>query len=110
MSPELIAIIAVGVACLLVYLASAGIMLVLNNRWEKQHRQRMARYDDQMGRESVPLPSAGHFHTDALRAEMNQGFAQQDERIRNLEDGQAHLSNQLSELKDYLVHSSSPPN
>ena len=110
MSPELIGIIAVGVACLLVYLASAGIMLALNNRWEKQHRQRMARYDEQMGRESVPLSSAGHFHTDVLRAEMNQGFAQQDERIRNLERGQAHLSGQFSELKDYFVHRPSSGN
>ena len=41
---------------------------------------------------------------EGLRSEMNRRFDEQDVRIRGLEQGQAYMSGQFSELKDYFVH------
>ena len=43
---------------------------------------------------------------EGLRAEMNRRFDEQDVRIRGLEQGQAYMSGQFSELKDYFTHRS----
>jgi hypothetical protein len=43
---------------------------------------------------------------EGLRAEMNLRFNEQDVRIRGLEQGQAYMSGQLSELKDHFTHRS----
>ena len=41
---------------------------------------------------------------ESLRSEMNRRFDEQDVRIRGLEQGQAYMSGQFSELKDHLTH------
>ncbi len=104
MSPELAGIITVGIALFSANLAMAGVALAFNNHWENQHRHRMSRYDDPMRHVPAPSHSESHSGIDSLRSEMNQGFAQKDARIRNLEQGQAHVSGQFFEFKDYLNH------
>ena len=106
MSPELIRTIAVGVVIGCANLVMVGVALAFNNHREKQHRHRMSRYDDPMRQVLAPLHSESHSGIDSLRSEMKQGFAQQDARIRNLEQGQAYMSGQFSELKDYFTHRS----
>ncbi len=44
---------------------------------------------------------------ESLRSEMNRRFDEQDVRIRGLEQGQAYMSGQFSELKDHLTHNPS---
>ena len=99
MSPELIGIITVGVALFSSNLALVGLLVVLLNRSEARTNQRIDRLEDRMDR-----------GFEQLRGEMSQGFAQQDDRIRRLEQGQAYMSGQFSELKDYLTHRSDSGN
>ena len=41
---------------------------------------------------------------ESLRNDMNRRFDEQDVRIRALEQGQAYMSGQFTELKDYFTH------
>ena len=121
MSPELIAILAIGAGMGTILLTFAGLILALINHSNKESRQRAERLEDQMNRGFEQLRAEMTHQADSLRAEMNrgfeqlraemnQGFAQQDARIRNLEQGQAYMSGQFSELKDHLTHRSDSGN
>ena len=90
-------------------------ILALINQSNKDARQRTERLEDQMNRGFEQLRSEMNHQADGLRAEMNRGFEQlraemnrrfdeQDVRIRGLEQGQAYMSGQFSELKDHLTH------
>ena len=108
MSQEMIAIIAVGVGLFGTIVALGGMMMAFMNQSERRTNQRIDRLEDQMNR-----------GFEQLRAEMRRPaglsnyepkFAQQDARIRNLEQGQAYMSGQFSELKDHLTHRSDSGN
>ena len=139
MSPELIAIIAVGIGLLGTIITAVSLLMhqinqserrsmALTNRLEAEMNRRFdlvkedareqeARFERQMEQLRAEV-NQGFAQLRAemnqgfaqLRAEMNQGFAQQDARIRNLEQGQAYLSGQFSELKDYFIHRPSSGN
>lgn len=139
MSPELIAIIAVGVGLLSVIIAAVGLLMHQINQSEQRSAARDNRLEDEMNRrfdqgkeearevearlerqiEQVRIDANRQYEGlragmnqqyEGLRAEMNQGFAQQDARIRGLEQGQAYMSGQFAELKDYFTHSPSTRN
>jgi hypothetical protein len=94
----------VGVALFSANLAVAAFMVALFRRSEAQINQRIDRLEDRMDRGSEQLRTEMNQGFAQLRVEMNQGFARQDDRIRRLEQGQAYMSGQFSELKDYFVH------
>ncbi len=99
MSPELIGIITVGIGLFSANLALVGLLIVLLNRSEARTNQRIDRLEDRMDR-----------GFEQLRTEMKRGFDEQDVRIRGLEQGQAYMSGQFAELKDYFTHSPSARN
>ena len=115
MSPELIAIIGVGIALLTVQISIAGLLVTLMLQSEKRTNQRIDRLEDRVTRE-IQL----------FRAEVNQRFEREadqtkqqfdrqedqtkqqfdalNERVRGLERGQARLAAELSLLKDFFTH------
>ena len=104
MSAELIAILAIGAGMVTIFLTFAGVVLALINQSNRESRQRTERLEDQMNRGFEQLRAEMNRQYESLRAEMNRRFDEQDVRIRGLEQGQAYLSGQFSELKDYFVH------
>ncbi len=110
--PEFLATI---VAVIGVGISLAALVMTLLNHQERRTNQRMDRLEERMDRGFEQLRSEMNQQSDSLRAEMNQQyeglraemnrrFDEQDVRIRGLEQGQAYMSGQFSELKDYFVH------
>lgn len=99
MSAELIGIITVGVGLFSANLAMTGFVLVLFDQLERRSNQRIDRLEDRIGSE-----------INQLRTEMGRRFDEQDVRIRGLEQGQAYMSGQFAELKDYFTHRSASGN
>lgn len=93
MSPELIAIIGVGIALLTVQISIAGLLVTLMLQSEKRSNQRIDRLEDRITHE-----------LQQFRAETKEQFAAMDERVRGLEQGQARLAAELSLLKDLFTH------
>ena len=88
----MVAIIGVGV--------SLGALIVTSlNQSERRTNQRIDRLEDRMDR-----------GFEQLRSEVNRRFDEQDVRIRGLEQGQAYMSGQFAELKDYFTHHPSARN
>jgi len=92
-----------------------GTMIVLMNQSERRSIQRIDRLEERMDRGFEQMRAEMNQGFAQLRAEMSQGFAQlraemsqgferQDGQTRSLEQGQAYMSGQFSELKDYFVH------
>ena len=119
MSPEMITIIGVGVALLAAQLSVAGLLVTLMIQSEKRNIQRIDRLEDRMNRQFEQMQGEMNRRFDRLEDQTNQRFEQmqgemnrrfdgQDERVRGLEQGQARLSGQFSELKDFLSHQSGP--
>ena len=95
MTSESFQFLAIMVAIIGVGVSLAVLIVTLLNQQERRTNQRIDRLEDRMDR-----------GFEQMRSEMNQGFAQQDARIRNLEQGQAYMSGQFAELKDYFTHRS----
>ena len=93
MSPELIAIIGVGIALLTVQISIAGLLVTLMLQSERRTNQRLDRLEDRVIRE-IQL----------FRAETKEQFTAMDERVRGLERGQSRLAAELSLLKDFFTH------
>ena len=122
MSPELIAIIGVGIALLTVQISIAGLLVTLMLQSEKRTNQRIDRLEDRVTRE-IQLFRAEvnqrferqeaetkrqferqESQTEQRFGEVKEQFAALDERIRGLEGGQARLAAELSLLKDFFTH------
>ena len=110
--PEFLATI---VAVIGVGISLAALVMTLLNHLERRTNQRIDRLEERMDRGFEQLRAEMNQQSDSLRAEMNQQyeglrsemnrrFDEQDVRIRGLEQGQAYMSGQFSELKDYFVH------
>ena len=130
MSPEMITIIGVGVALLAAQLSVAGLLVTLMIQSEKRNIQRIDRLEDRMNRQFEQMQGEmnrrfeqmqgemnrrfdrmeeqTNYRFDRMQTETNRRFDAQDERLRGLEQGQARLSGQFSELKDFLSHQSGP--
>lgn len=125
MSPELIGILGVGIGLLTAIIAVAGLNLVQINNSERrtsmhieQLRAEMNRRFDQMQEEMDRRSEETNRRfeetnrrleetnrrLDQMQEEMNRRFDSQDERIRGLEMGQAHLAGQFDILKDHFMH------
>ncbi len=122
MSPEIIAIIAVGVGLLGTIITAVGLLMHQSNQSERRSSARENRLEAEMNRrfdqvkeeakeqearlehQIEQMRSEMNQQYEGLRAEMNRRFDEQDVRIRGLEQGQAYMSGQFSELKDYFVH------
>ena len=68
----------------------------MNRRFDQLYGEMNRRFDQQKGEIDRRF--------DQLYEEMNRRFDAQDERIRGLEQGQAHLAGQFDALKDYFTH------
>ena len=99
MTSELFQFVAIIVAVIGVGVSLAVLTVTLLNQQERRTNQRIDRLEDRMDR-----------GFEQLRAEVNRRFDEQDVRIRGLEQGQAYMSGQFAELKDYFTHSPSAPN
>ena len=130
MSPEMITIIGVGVVLLAAQLSVAGLLVTLMIQSEKRNIQRIDRLEDRMNRQFEQMQGEmnrrfeqmqgemnrrfdrmeeqTNYRFDRMQTETNRRFDAQDERVRGLEQGQARLSGQFSELKDFLSHQSGP--
>ena len=114
MSPEMMAIIGVGVALLAAQLSVVGLLVTLMIQAEKRNIQRLDRLEDQMNRrfdaqdERVRSLEQGQARMDQRIQGLEQGQARMDQRIQGLEQGQAGLANEISGLKDLITHSSRP--
>ena len=93
MSPELIAILAVGVGILTANAGLAALLVTLLVHFDRRATERADRLQDEMNRQF-----------ELMRADMDRRFDAQDERVRGLERGQAHLAGQFDILKDYFTH------
>ena len=85
MSPELIAIIVMG-------LTLAGLILTLSTRQERRMERRMEQLEERMNR-----------RMDRLEEQTAQRFDAMDVRLRGLEQGQAHLAGEMSTLREAIL-------
>ena len=122
MSPELIAIIGVGLALLTVQISIAGLLVTLMLQSERRTNQRIAQLEDRVIREiqlfraevnqrfeRQEAETKRQFElqenqTEQRFGEVKEQFAALDERIRGVEGGQARLAAELSLLKDFFTH------
>ena len=122
MSPELIAIIGVGIALLTVQIAIAGLLVTLMLQSEKRTNQRLDRLEDRVIREIQLFRAEVNQRFERQEAETKRQFERQedqigqrfgevkeqfaalDEQVRGLERGQARLAAELSLLKDFFTH------
>lgn len=98
MSPEFIAIIAVGVSVL-------GFILALHLRMER----RVDRAEDNLNRRIDRLEADANRRIDKLEADVKQWFSEvndrlqmMDTRLRMVEQNQAHLAGELSSIRELL--------
>ena len=85
MSPELIAIIVMG-------LTLAGLIFTLSTRQERRMERRMEQLEERMNR-----------RMDRLEEQTAQRFDAMDARLRGLEQGQAHLAGEMSTLREAIL-------
>ena len=122
MSPELIAIIGVGIALLTVQIAIAGLLVTLMLQSEKRTNQRIDQLEDRVIREIQLFRAEVNQRFERQEAETKRQFERQEdqtnqrfgevkepfdalnERVRGLEGGQARLAAELSLLKDFFTH------
>ncbi len=93
MSPELIGILGVGIGLLTAIIALGALNVTLISQSERRTALQIEQLKTEMDR-----------RFDQMYGETNRRFDAQDERIRGLEHGQAHLAGQLDVLKDYFTH------
>ena len=91
MSPEFIAIIAVGVSVL-------GFIFALHLRMER----RVDRAEDNTNRRIDRLEENTNQRIDRLEADVKQCFREVDTRLRAVEQNQAHLAGELSSIRELL--------
>ena len=98
MSPEFIAIIAVGVSVL-------GFILALHLRMER----RVDRAEDNLNRRIDRLEADANRRIDRLESDVKQWFSEvndrlqmMDTRLRMVEQNQAHLAGELSSIRELL--------
>lgn len=117
MTSESFQFLAIMVAIIGVGVSLAVLIVTLLNQQERRTNQRIDRLEDRMDRGFEQMRSEMNQQSEGLRAEMNRQyeslqaevnrrFDEQDVRIRGLEQGQAYMSGQFAELKDYFTHSS----
>ena len=115
MSSELIAILTVGIGLLTAIAGLAAVLVTLIIHFDKRATERGDRLQDEMNRqfELMQADMNRQFELmqadmdrkfELIQADMNRRFDAQDERIRGLELGQAHLAGQFDILKDYFTH------
>ena len=111
MSPELIGILGVGIGLLTAMIAMAATGVVLINQSEKRTAAQIEQLRADTNRRFDQMQEDMNRRFDQAQAENNRRFDQiqerldaQDERIRGLELGQAHLAGQFDILKDYFMH------
>lgn len=91
MSPEFIAIIAVGVSIL-------GFILALHLRMER----RVDRAEDNTNRRIDRLEENTNRRIDRLETDVKEYFREVDARLRIVEQNQAHLAGELSSIRELL--------
>lgn len=91
MSPEFIAIIAVGVSVL-------GFIFALHLRMER----RVDRAEDNTNRRIDRLEENTNQRIDRLETDVKQCFREVDTRLRAVEQNQAHLAGELSSIRELL--------
>ena len=74
------------------------------DRLEAEMNRRFELMQTEMNRRFELMQEEMNRRFELMQAEMNRRFDEQDVRIRHLEQGQAHLAGQFSELKDYFTH------
>ena len=104
MSSELIAILAVGIGLLTANAGLAALLVTLIIHFDKRATERGDRLQDEMNRQFELMQADMNRQFELMQADMNRRFDAQDERIRGLELGQAHLAGQFDILKDYFTH------
>ena len=83
----------------------------MNRRFEQMQGEMNRQFEQmqgEMNRRFDRLEDQTNQRFEQMQGEMNRRFDGQDERVRGLEQGQARLSGQFSELKDFLSHQSGP--
>ena len=91
MSPEFIAIIAVGVSLL-------GFIFTSHLRMER----RIDRAEDNTNRRIDRLEENTNHRIDRLEGEVKQYFSEVDARLRVVEQNQSHLAGELSSIRELL--------
>ena len=102
MSPEFIAIIAVGVSVL-------GFIFALHLRMERRvdraednTNQRIGRLEESTNQRIGRLEENTNQRIDRLEADVKQCFREVDTRLRAVEQNQAHLAGELSSIRELL--------
>ena len=96
MSPELIAIIVMG-------LTLAGLIFTLSTRQERRMERRMEQLEERMNRRMDRLEERMNQRMDRLEEQTAQRFDAMDARLRGLEQGQAHLAGEMSTLREAIL-------
>lgn len=98
MSPEFIAIIAVGVSLL-------GFMFTSHLRMERRNNRiedRIDRLEENTNRRTDRLEENTNRRIDHLEVEVKQYLSQIDARLRMVEQNQSHLAGELSSIRELL--------
>ena len=104
MSPELIATLAIGIGLLTAIVGLAALLVNLLVHFDRRSTERADRLQDEMNRQFKLMQGDMDRKFELMQADINRRFDAQDERIRGLELGQAHLAGQFDILKDYFTH------
>lgn len=107
MSPELIGILVVGIGLVTAIIAVASLNVGLIKNSERQTRQQIDQLRADTNRRLDQMQEETNRRFDQVQSRFDQvqsRFDAQDERIRGLELGQAHLAGQFDILKDYFMH------
>ena len=117
-----IGFLGLGITTLTVGIALAGLLVTLmvqqekrsterTDRLERHTMERIDRLENQFAefraeqsRQFAEFRAEQSRQFDQFRAEISQQLAGMDNRIRGLEQGQAHLSGEFSALKDFFTH------
>ena len=70
----------------------------------RQTNERFDQVESQTSQRFGQMRDEVNQRLDQIREESNQRYKALDERIRGLEQGQAHISGELSALKDLFTH------
>ena len=103
MTPEIIAIIAVGVAL-------AGFMFTINlrlehriDRLEESVNQRFNRLEESVNQRFNRLEESTNQRFNRLEDDMKQRFDSMDARLRTLEQAQSHLAGEMATLREAIL-------
>ena len=106
-----IGFLGLGITTLTVGIALAGLLVTLMVQQEKRSTERTDRLErhtmeriDRVENQFAEFRAEQSRQFDQFRAEISQQLAGMDNRIRGLEQGQAHLSGEFSALKDFFTH------